>query len=133
MNIGIIRGLLKSAKLKFEYFTVGEISQRKIAYGYLDGAVNPESLLEFKQKIADIDTEEILETSYLEEWISDSVYSPFPQVRYTERPDTVVSALLDGKIIVMVNGTPTILICPGIFLSSSPPVRITISKPSSLR
>lgn len=115
VNIGIIRGLLKSAKLKFEYFTVGEISQRKIAYGYLDGAVNPESLLEFKQKIADIDTEEILETSYLEEWISDSVYSPFPQVRYTERPDTVVSALLDGKIIVMVNGTPTILICPGIF------------------
>ncbi|WP_019912598.1 spore germination protein [Paenibacillus sp. HW567] len=115
INIGLIRGLLKSPKLKFEYFTAGEVSQRQIAYGYLDGAVNPESLSEFKRRIADIDTEEILETSYLEEWIRDSAYSPFPQVRYTERPDTAVAALLDGKIIVMVNGTPTILICPGLF------------------
>lgn len=115
INIGLIRSLLKSPELKFEYFTVGEKSRRQIAYGYLDGAVNPESLSEFKRRIADIDREEILETSYLEEWIRDSAYSPFPQVRYTERPDTAVAALLDGKIIAMVNGTPTILICPGLF------------------
>ncbi|MEC0236354.1 spore germination protein [Paenibacillus kribbensis] len=114
-NIGIIRNLLKSPRLKLDYLTAGEESRRKIAFGYLDGAVNPETLTEFKRRISDIDKEEILETSYLEEWIGESTYSPFPQVRYTERPDTAIAALLDGKIIVMVNGTPTILICPGLF------------------
>ncbi|AJY77419.1 spore gernimation protein [Paenibacillus beijingensis] len=114
-NIGLIRSLLKSPRLKFEFLTAGEESQRTISFGYLDGAVNPETLIEFKRRISDIDKEEILETSYLEEWIGESAYSPFPQVRYTERPDTAVAALLDGKIIALVSGTPTILICPGLF------------------
>ncbi|BBH20155.1 hypothetical protein Back11_15000 [Paenibacillus baekrokdamisoli] len=115
-NIGVIRSLLKSPKLKMEFFISGEQSQRKVAYCYLDGTVKSETLLEFKQRIALVDKEEILDASYLEEWIGDSRYSPFPQVRYTERPDTAISALLDGKIIIMVNGSPSILICPGNFL-----------------
>lgn len=115
-NIGVLRNLLKTPKLKFEFYCAGELSQRKIMFGYLDGTVDPETLNEFKQRIAKINKEEILDTSYLEEWIGDSMYSPFPQVRYTERPDNAISALLDGKIITMVNGSPSILICPGSFL-----------------
>ncbi|WP_425414511.1 spore germination protein [Paenibacillus pinihumi] len=114
-NIGLIRHLLQSPRLKFNIFTTGIECQRTICYGYLDGAVNPESLAQFQTRIKDIHDEEILEVSYLEEWIEDSVYSPFPQVRYTERPDSAVAALLDGKIIAMVNGSPTVLICPGNF------------------
>lgn len=78
--------------------------------------MNPDTLSDFKHRMAKIDKEEILEVSYLEEWIGDSRYSPFPQVRYTERPDTAITALLDGKIIAMVNGSPSILICPGNFV-----------------
>ncbi|SFM08589.1 spore germination protein KA [Paenibacillus sp. 1_12] len=115
-NIGVIRSLLKSPKLKFEFFSAGEQSQREVAYGYLEGAVKPETLLNFKNRLAQMDKEEILEASYLEEWIEDSAYSPFPQVRYTERPDNTISALLDGKIIAMVNGSPSTLICPGNFM-----------------
>lgn len=115
-NIGVIRSLLKTPKLKFEFFTAGEQSQRMVSYGYLDGTVNPDMLSEFKHRIAKINKEEILEVSYLEEWIGDSRYSPFPQVRYTERPDTAITALLDGKIIAMVNGSPSMLICPGNFV-----------------
>jgi len=115
-NIGMIRGLLKSPGLKFEYRTAGAESRRSFAFGYLDGAVNPETLREFKRRLDQIDQEEIMETSYLEEWLGEARYSPFPQVRYTERTDTAIAALLDGKIIAMVNGTPSILICPGNFL-----------------
>ncbi|MDD9269067.1 spore germination protein [Paenibacillus sp. MAHUQ-63] len=114
-NVGLIRNLLKSANLKVEMLTVGAESKRNIAYCYLNGAVDPETLSEFQKRIADIDQEEILETSYLEEWIGEGTFSPFPAVRYTERPDTAVAALMDGKIIVMVNGTPTVLICPVTF------------------
>lgn len=114
-NIGLLRSLLKTPRLKIEMFTAGVESRRDIAFCYLVGAVNPETLTEFKRRISDIDKEEILETSYLEEWIDESGYSPFPQVRYTERPDIAVAGLLDGKIVAMVNGTPTLLICPGLF------------------
>ena len=56
-----------------------------------------------------------METSFIEQIIEDSTYSPFPQHRYTERPDVAVSAMLDGKIAVMVQGTSSILLCPGLF------------------
>ncbi|OZQ68617.1 spore germination protein [Paenibacillus sp. VTT E-133280] len=115
-NIGVIRSLLKTTNLKFEFFTSGKQVQRTLSFGYLDGVVKPETLQQFKQRIADIEKEEIIDVSYLEEWIGDSLYSPFPQVRYTERPDTAITALLDGKIIAMVNGSPSILICPGNFI-----------------
>lgn len=111
-NIGLIRSLLKSPNLKFEFRIAGEESRRRIAFGYLHGAVNLEVLAEFEQRIADISREEILETSFLEEWLGESPLTPFPQVRYTERPDVVVASLLSGKIVAMVDGTPTILICP---------------------
>ncbi|MFC4768663.1 spore germination protein [Effusibacillus consociatus] len=115
-NIGLLRSLLKSPRFKIETFTTGQETRREVMFGYLEGAVNPESLAEFRRRIRDLDKEEILETSYIEEWIEESAYSPFPQVRYTERPDTAVAALLDGRIVVMVGGTPTILICPGLFV-----------------
>ncbi|GIO13747.1 spore germination protein [Cohnella xylanilytica] len=115
-NIGVIRNLLKSSKLKFVFRTAGEDTRRRIAYGYMDGIVQPETLAEFEKRVERIGGEEILETSYLEEWIGDSLYSPFPQVRYTERPDTAVASLLGGKIIALVEGSPSILICPGRFL-----------------
>lgn len=114
-NIGMIRMGLKTPHLKIETFKSGEKVKREIAFGYLEGTIDLDILAEFKQRIAGIDKAEILETSYLEEWIEDSSYSPFPQVRYTERPDTAIAALLEGKIIVMVDGTPTILICPALF------------------
>jgi hypothetical protein len=58
----------------------------------------------------------VLGASFVEEWIEDSSYTPFPQYRYTERTDNAAAALLDGKILVMVENTPMILICPSVFI-----------------
>ncbi|MED4124370.1 spore germination protein [Halalkalibacterium halodurans] len=115
-NIGLIRGRLKSANFKIEMFTCKGETRTRVAYGYVDGLVDPKVLAEFKQRVKSIPEGDILETSYIEELIEDSTYSPFPQYRYTERPDTAVAALLDGKIIVMVDGTGSILICPSLFV-----------------
>lgn len=114
-NIGLLRLRLKSPRFKIEFITAGEETKTKIAFGYLEKVVNPEMLDEFKKRIANIDKEEVLETSYVEGLIEDSTYSPFPQFRYTERPDAAVAALLEGKIVVLVQGTGSILICPGLF------------------
>lgn len=115
-NIGLLRTRLQTVNFKIEGFYAGKNLNTEIVYGYLEGAVNPETLAIFKQRIAKIDQQDILETSYIESLIEDSVYSPFPQYRYTERPDVAAASLLDGKIIVLVQGTGSILICPGLFV-----------------
>jgi spore germination protein len=114
-NIGLLRTRLRNHLFKIEMFSTGGDCQTTAAFGYLEGAVNPETLKEFKKRLEATKDVEILDTSFIEELIEDSTYSPFPQYRYTERPDTGIAAVLDGKIIVMVSGSPSIMICPGLF------------------
>jgi spore germination protein KA/spore germination protein len=114
-NIGLLRYRLASPHFKIEKFRAGGATTTEVAFGYLDGVVDTETLTEFKKRIVSAIEGDILETGYIEELIEDSTYSPFPQYRSTERPDVAVSGLLEGKIIVMVQGTGTILICPGLF------------------
>lgn len=115
-NIGLIRIRLKTPDFKLELFKAGGKSHSEIAYAYIEGVVNPETLAEFQERISPAKQMEILETSFIEELLEESVYSPLPQFRVTERPDVAAAALLDGKIIVMVSGSPVILICPGLFV-----------------
>ncbi|MFC5468871.1 spore germination protein [Cohnella suwonensis] len=115
-NLGMLRGRIKSPNLKIETIATGGETKTKVAYCYLEGKVNPEMLAEFQRRITRLKNEEVLETSYIEEIIEDSVYSPFPQYRYTERTDVAAASLLDGKIVVMVEGTGSVLICPGLLV-----------------
>ncbi len=114
-NIGLLRARLPNPRFKIEKFKAGGATRTEVAFGYLEGTVDMETLTEFKKRIESAKQGDILETGYIEELIEDSTYSPFPQYRSTERPDVAVSGLLEGKIIVLVQGTGTILICPGLF------------------
>jgi len=114
-NLGLIRLRLKTTKFKIIMVQGGGETNTSIAYGYIEGRVDGELLQEFQRRIADVDKLEILETTYIEQLIEDSSYSPFPQHRYTERTDMAAAALLDGKIIVLVQGTGGIMLCPGKF------------------
>jgi spore germination protein KA/spore germination protein len=115
-NLGLLRARLKSANFKIVTFSLQGETKTTIAYGYLEGTVNPDVLAEYRKKISVLHTGEVLETSYIEELVEDSTYSPFPQCRVTERPDVAVAALLDGKIITLVDGTGSILICPAMLV-----------------
>lgn len=115
-NIGLLRYRLANPRFKIETFRAGGATKTEVAFGYLDGVVDTETLTEFKKRIEIAKKGDILETGFIEELIEDSTYSPFPQYRSTERPDVAVSSLLEGKIIVMVQGTGAILICPGLFV-----------------
>jgi spore germination protein KA/spore germination protein len=114
-NIGLLRNRLQNSHFKIEKFRAGGTTRTEVAFGYLEGTVDKETLTEFKKRIESAKNGDVLETAYIEELIEDSTYSPFPQYKSTERPDVAVSNLLEGKIIVMVQGTGTILICPGLF------------------
>lgn len=116
VNLGMIRQRIKTPQFKVEFFSTGKNLKTKVAFAYLAHAVNPVTLAEFRKRINGIENHEVMETSNIEDWIEDYTYSPFPQYRYTERTDTATAAALDGKILVLVENTPMILICPALFV-----------------
>lgn len=115
-NLGMLRIRLKTPNFKVEMPPVTGQTKTRVAYGYLEGTVDPDMLAEFQRRLTRLQGKEILETSFIEEAIEDSSYSPFPQFRYTERPDVAVASLLAGKIVVLVEGTGSMLICPGLLV-----------------
>lgn len=116
-NIHLVRKRLKSPFLKVKYFEVGHISNTKIAIIYIDHLVNRTIAEEIEKRISAIKIDLLVSSGSLEELIEDTSFSPFPQILNTERPDRVISYLNEGKITVIVDGDPRVLILPITFFA----------------
>ncbi|CAG7608529.1 Spore germination protein A1 [Paenibacillus solanacearum] len=114
-NLSLIRTRLKTSKLKVEYITLGELSQTHIAITYMKGIVREAVVEEVRSRLKQIQLKGVLDSGYIEEFIEDQPYSPFPQVHSTERPDVVSAELLEGKVAILVDNTPFVLIVPTTF------------------
>lgn len=114
-NTSMIRRKLKTPHLKMKNLTIGRESNTSVVVTYLENLADPEIVKEVMRRLEKIDIDAVLESGYLEEFIQDSSYSPFPQVQYTERPDTVAAALLQGRVGIAVDGTPFVLLVPFVF------------------
>ncbi|OAS14882.1 spore germination protein [Paenibacillus oryzisoli] len=112
INLGMIRQRVQSPELKIEFITAGETFKTTIAFCYLEGVIHPDILEEFRNRMNGIEPYDVLDTSYIQDWIQDSAYTPFPQYRNTERTDVVAAALMDGKIAILVDNSPTVMIAP---------------------
>lgn len=111
-NVALIRRRLKDSNLRIETHKTGRRGKRSLALIYIDGIVNPAILNEVKRRLKSIDIDDAPESGYIEEFIQDSFLSPFPQVISTERPDKVVASILNGRVSIMINGTPIVLLLP---------------------
>lgn len=114
-NIALIRYRLQSAELRTRQLTVGRKTRSKVVVCYMDGLTDPDLLAEVDRRLGGIDIDAVLDSGYLEQFIEDNQWSPFPQVQYTERPDKVVANLLEGRVAIMVDGSPLALIVPTVF------------------
>ena len=79
---------------------------------YLKGVTSEELVKEVRERLNRIDTDQVLESGILEEFIEDAPWSPFPTVLRTERPDRVAACLFEGRVAILVDGTPFVLIVP---------------------
>jgi spore germination protein KA len=116
-NIHLIRKRIKSPLLKVKYFKGGNISNTKIGLIYIDKLTNQTIVDEIEKRISSIDIDMLVSTGNLEELIEDTSFSPFPQILNTERPDRTVSYLNEGKITLIVDGDPRVLILPITFFA----------------
>ncbi|QUL58219.1 spore germination protein [Paenibacillus tritici] len=116
-NLSLLRHKIKHADLKTRHFSIGKYTKTDVYLVYLEGLCKPEILAEMQQKLASLDVDGILGISYLAEHMSGGQLSPFPVYQYTERPDSVAASLMEGRIGIMQDGTPSALLAPVTFFS----------------
>ncbi|MEH7248197.1 spore germination protein [Neobacillus niacini] len=114
-NIALIRRHIPSRELKIKEMTIGERGKIKISIMYLADVANPEVLQELVDRINKLKVDFIINTASLAEYIEDNPYSPFPQLFLTERPDFAASEIFQGRIVVVVDRSPNVLIGPATF------------------
>ena len=121
-NTSILRRLINSEHLIIENSTVGKVSKTNVAICYLKNIANSELINEVKYRINNLDIDYIISSGQLEQLIQDNSNIAFPQLIATERADKAAVHLLEGRVVVIVNGSPYVLIMPGVFLDflSSP-------------
>ncbi|MBT2655728.1 spore germination protein [Bacillus sp. ISL-18] len=115
VNTALVRQKIRSNRLKAIAKDVGEETKTGIAIMYIDGLVEPDLLKEVQSRLDRIKIDGVLESGYIEELIEDNPWSVFPQIQNTERPDTIAANLLEGRVAVIIDGTPLALVMPATF------------------
>ena len=114
-NTMLIRRRIKTHKLQMEYLNLGTLTKTDIIISYIKGVANPKLVEEVKTRLARIETDSIISATMVEEFIEDSSFALMPQIIHTERPDKAVAHVLEGGVIILVDGTPMVLLLPIVF------------------
>lgn len=112
INTMLIRRRIRDTKLKVVQHKAGRRSQTDVALMYLDDVVRKDVLREAQKRLGVIDIDAVLDSGIIEQFIEDDSFSPFPQIQVTERPDKAASAILEGRIVIIVDNSPFVLIIP---------------------
>ncbi|WP_141433228.1 spore germination protein [Bacillus sp. 03113] len=116
-NIALLRSKIKTPNLWKIDRKIGKLTQTDVSVMYIKGIANDKIVTEIMDRLDRIDTDSILESGYIEEFIQDQTSTTFPTIMNTERPDSVAAALLEGQIAIIVDGTPFVLIAPVTFFN----------------
>lgn len=114
-NTSMLRRQGLNKNLEMKMVEVGNEIKKNLVIAYMKNIVNPDLLQEVKDRISKINLDFLLESGYVEQLIEDNYLSPFQQTQSTERPDRVIASLLEGRIAILLDGTPFVLIVPVTF------------------
>lgn len=115
VNTALVRRIIKDENLWMISKEVGRRSKTNISIMYINDVAEQNVVDEVCNRIDRIDIDGIMESANIEEFIQDSQLTVFPTVFNTERPDTVAAGLLEGRIAILVDGTPFVLMVPALF------------------
>ncbi|MFC4560083.1 spore germination protein [Virgibacillus kekensis] len=117
VNTSLIRRKIHSPKLKMMSLNVGDYTETKVIITFVEGLADQTLIDEVTNRISRLNIDGVLESGVLEEFIEDNPHSPFPQILSTERPDVVAANLLEGRVGIIVDGSPHALVVPVTFYS----------------
>ena len=112
ISVTLLRRIVRRADLVCEFRDMGSKNNGKLALCYLDGVCSEALLQEVKKRLAGVETDLLLSAGTLGQRIEDRPWSPVPQTLLTERPDRAAAALMAGKAVILVEGSPQALVLP---------------------
>lgn len=112
----MLRRIINNEDLIIENTNVGKITKTKVAICYMKNITNNDLIAEVKFRINNLNIDYLFSSGQLEQLIQDEGNSMFPQVLATERPDKAAINLLEGRVIILVNGSPYSLITPAVLV-----------------
>ncbi len=116
-NISAIKKIIKDPNLKFESIIIGEKSKTKVAISYIKGSAPPNIIEYIKQKFNNVTTDYLIYGNSIEEELKCKL-TPFDTIGYTEKPDTAAVDLAEGKVLILVDGTPFVISAPFFFIEN---------------
>ncbi|MCK8828294.1 spore germination protein [Natroniella acetigena] len=115
-NIALIRKRLQDNNLMIEIDNIGKRTNTELAITYIEDLAEPELIDRIKYRLDNIDVDGILEIGQINQYLSDNWLTIFPLFQTTERPDRVVGNLLEGRVVLMIDGSPFASIMPTTFV-----------------
>lgn len=115
-NTGLIRKIINNENLVMESFEIGKVTNTQVVVCYMKNITNDDLVAEVKYRIQNLDIDYITSTGELQQLIKDNPNLHMPQLISTERPDKACNSLLNGKVVILLNGSPYALIAPGVLI-----------------
>jgi len=117
-NLSQIIRRVHTSELKAKMLTLGRRTKTRVCVCYLESLADKKLLDKLLDQLSSIDIDGVLDVNYITELIRDNKYSVFRTTGYTERPDTVIGKLLEGRFAIFVDGTPMVLTVPYLFIEN---------------
>lgn len=115
-NTSMIRRFVNNENLVIESISVGKVTKTKCAVCYMKDIANDDLVAEVKYRLNNLDVDSVISSGQLEQLIEDNSKCSLPQMLSTERPDKAANHILSGRVVVVVNGSPYVLIMPCVFV-----------------
>ncbi len=117
-NTALLRRYIRTPNLKTEMMNIGTQTKTDVCIIYIKGIVDEKIVQEVKLRLSKIEIDSILESGYIESFIEDAPFSLFPTVGNSEKPDVISAKLLEGRVAILVDGTPFVLTIPYLFIEA---------------
>ncbi|WP_313639928.1 spore germination protein, partial [Paenibacillus sp.] len=118
VNLTQIRRRVQDSDLKFIFSQIGSRSNTQICICYMESLASPDIVKELQDRLRQVDIDLVLDTAYLSELIRDEPFSPFEVTGSTERPDSLVSKMMEGRVALLIEGSPFAMTVPYVFVEN---------------
>lgn len=112
VNVSLMRRKLASTDLCFKYLSVGKLSQTQVAVCFVKGVADKGLVESLVKKISEVKIDALLDSSYVSKFLGEHKASLFKQIGNTEKPDILAAKILEGRVAVLVDGSPIALTVP---------------------
>lgn len=121
-NIGLIKRRLKSSHLKTKEYKLGRYTQTATGVLYVDNITDMSLVKRIDALLNKIDTDSVIDVGELKQFLTMDKGNVFPPTKLTERPDVIVKALLDGKLVIVMDTSPFAIILPAVLADFINPI-----------